>query len=138
MKVILDTNILLSGFFFGGLPARILEAWHRGQLTLVLSAPILAEYRAAGAEFEADYDGSDFESLAALIVLTSEIVDAPELLPEQVCADRDDDKFLACALAAGLRVIVSGDRRLRAVSGWNDIRVLSPREFVELYLPDSA
>jgi uncharacterized protein len=138
VKVVLDTNVLLSGFFFGGLPGRVLEAWRDGRFTLVLSAPILAEYRATGAEFEASYGRSDFESFAALIVLNSEVVDAPEQLPEQVCSDLDDDKFLACALVARTRVIISGDRRLRAVSGWNGIQVLWPREFFDRHTPDSA
>jgi len=70
--------------------------------------------------------------------MNSEIVDAPEHLPEQVCSDPDDDKFLACAVAAGMTIIVSGDRKLRAVSGWNGIDVLTPRQFVERYLAESA
>jgi uncharacterized protein len=137
VRVVGDTNVVLSGFFFGGLPGRVLEAWRDGEFTLVLSAAILSEYREAGAEFESRYGGSDFETFAALLLLNSEVVDAPAL-PEQVCSDADDDKFLACALAAGARVIISGDRRLRAVSGWNSIEILTPRQFVERYRPESA
>ena len=138
MKVVVDTNVILSGLFFGGLPGRVLEAWRDGRFTLVLSAPILAEYREAGAEFESQYGGSDFEAFAALIVVNSEIVDAPAHLPEQVCTDPDDDKFLACALAAGISVIVSGDKRLRAVNGWSGIEILTPRQFLDRYVADSA
>lgn len=138
MKAIVDTNVVLSGFFFGGLPGRVLEAWRDDRFTLVLSTPILAEYREAGAEFEASYGGADFEAFAALLLVNCEVVEAPEHLPQPVCADPDDDKFLACALAAGVRVIVSGDRALRAVSGWNGIKVVSPREFLERHVPDSA
>jgi putative PIN family toxin of toxin-antitoxin system len=97
VKAIVDTNVVLSGFFFGGLPGRVLEAWRDDRFTFVLSAPILAEYREAGAEFEAKYGGSDFEAFAALLLVTSEVVEAPEHLPQPVCADPDDDKFLACA-----------------------------------------
>lgn len=89
---------------------------------LVLSAPILAECREAGAAFEATYCGSDFEAFAALIVANRELIYAPAHLPEQACADAADDMFLACALAAGIGVVVSGDRRLRGVSGWNGIQ----------------
>lgn len=138
MRVILDTNIVLSGFFFGGVPGRVLEAWRNGHMTLVLSAPILAEYREAGAAFEASYGGSDFETFAALLVLRAEIVDAPEFLPQQVCRDPDDDKFLACAIAAGAGLVISGDKDLRAVSGWGGIEVLTPRQFLDRYVPGSA
>jgi putative PIN family toxin of toxin-antitoxin system len=138
VKAIIDTNVLLSGFFFGGFPGRVLEAWRDGRFTLVLSASILAEYRAAAAAFEKAYGGADFEAFAALIVVNCEIVEAPESLPEPVCRDPDDDKFLSCALSSGASVIVSGDRALRAVSGWNGIEILTPRAFVELHAPDSA
>jgi putative PIN family toxin of toxin-antitoxin system len=138
VKVVLDTNVVLSGLFFGGLPGRVLEAWRDDRFTLVLSVPIFAEYREAGAEFEAAYGGSDFEAFASLLLMNSEIVDAPEHLPERVCSDPDDEKFLTCALTAGVRIIVSGDRGLQAVTGWNDIDVVSPRRFLERYLPEST
>jgi putative PIN family toxin of toxin-antitoxin system len=138
VKAGLDTNVVLSGLFFGGLSGRVLDAWRDDRFTLVLSVPIMAEYREAAAEFEAAYGGSDFEAFAGLIVMHAEIVDAPEQLPERVCSDSDDDKFLACAMVAGVRIVVSGDRRLQAGSGWNGIDVVSPRHFLERYLPESA
>ena len=79
------------------------------------------------------YEGADIESLLTLLAIHSELVDAPDL-PEPVCEDPDDDKFLACALAAGVEVVVSGDRHLLRVSGWSGIEVLTPRQFVERYL----
>lgn len=56
------------------------------------------------------------------------------VLEGQVCADPDDDKFLACALASGARIIVSGDKHLVDVSGYRGIEVLRPRAFVDRYL----
>jgi predicted nucleic acid-binding protein len=76
----------------------------------------------------------DFEAFAALLVMNSEVVDAPEYLSPPVCADSADDKFLACGAAAGCRVIVSGDRQLLATSGWAGIEVVKPRDFVERFL----
>lgn len=76
------------------------------------------------------HEGADIESLLTLLAIHSELVDAPDL-PEPVCEDPDDDKFLACALAAGVQVVVSGDRHLLRVSGWSGIEVLTPRQFVE-------
>lgn len=134
MKAVLDSNVVLSGFFFGGIPGRILEAWHAKRFTLVLSPSILAEYREAGAVLEARYGGSDFETFTALLALNSAIVDAPDRLTEAVCADLDDDKFLACALTAGAGVVVSGDKDLLDVSGWRGIEVVRPRTFVDRHL----
>jgi putative PIN family toxin of toxin-antitoxin system len=134
VKVVLDTNVVISGVFFGGVPGRVLEAWRDGRINLVLSASILAEYREAAAEFEAKHGGSDFESFAALLVVNSEIVEAPDHLSQRVCSDPDDDKFLACALAAGATIVVSGDRALLAASGWNGITVIKPRQLIDEYL----
>ena len=92
--------------FFGGVPGRILSAWNADEVSIVLSASILAEYREVGAELTARYGGTGFEPFAALLLMRSEVVDASEHLPEPVCADSADDKFLACALAGGAPVIV--------------------------------
>lgn len=48
MRVVIDTNVLVSGVFFGGLPGRILEAWKDEELTLVVSPAILEEYSRVG------------------------------------------------------------------------------------------
>lgn len=71
--------------------------------------------------------GSEFETILALLVLNSELVDAPDYLRDQICDDREDDKFLACALSAGVSLIISGDAALLRVTGWNGIEVIKPR-----------
>jgi len=55
-------------------------------------------------------------------------------LPERVCEDPDDDKFLACAIACGEKLVVSGDKHLLTVSGYEGVIVMKPREFVDQYL----
>jgi predicted nucleic acid-binding protein len=55
----------------------------------------------------------------------------------RVSGDAADDKFLACALAAGVPIIVSGDKHLLAMAGWGGINVLKPRQFVEQHLKRS-
>ena len=133
MKIVLDTNVFVSGVFFRGPPADILEAWRDGRVVPAISATILEEYRRVGLVLSDRNEGADIEPLLTLLAIHSELVDAPDL-PEPVCEDPDDDKFLACALAAGVQVVVSGDRHLLRVSGWSGIEVLTPRQFVERYL----
>ena len=58
-------------------------------------------------------------------------------LGQSVCRDPDDDKFLACAIAGDTKIVVSGDKDLLAVSGFQGIAVLTPRQFVEQYLRSS-
>jgi len=136
VKVLLDTNVLVSGIFFGGVPGRILEAWRQGRIQLVLSAEILGEYQRVGHELAARYSGADIEALLGLLAVHAEVVAAPALAAP-VSSDADDDKFLACALAAGNALIVSGDKHLLDCSGWRGIRVLRPRRFADEFLTPS-
>ena len=135
MRVVLDTNVVVSGVFFGGTPGRLLTAWAAGRFALVLSPAILDEYRRVGQELGRRHPSiaSTFEPLLTLIALNAAIVDAPSL-SNAVSADPDDDMFLAAALASNASIIVSGDRDLLEVSGWREIVVLSPRQFLDQYL----
>ena len=133
MRVVLDTNVLVSGVFFGGGPGRILEAWRDGELTVVLSPSILEEYDRVGAVLAAQNPGVDLKPDLGLLAVHGDVVH-PAALREQVGSDPDDDKFLACALAGRADVVVSGDRALRHVSGWEGVDVMTPRAFADRYL----
>ena len=133
MRVVLDTNVFVSGVFFSGPPARILEAWRDGRVVLVVSAEILIEYRRVGQKLAEKERLLDLELWLALLVAEAEVVRAPAL-SESVCRDADDDKFIACAIAGECKIIVSGDSLLRQVSGYRGIQVVTPRSFVDDYL----
>jgi putative PIN family toxin of toxin-antitoxin system len=137
VRIVLDTNVLISGIFFSGPPHRILKAWHRGKLTLVISESIFDEYQRVANELSAQFPDIELESILALLLTESELIQAGEL-KEQVCADPDDDKFLACALAGKCRVVISGDKELLKVSGYRGIEVLRPREFIERFLSEPS
>jgi putative PIN family toxin of toxin-antitoxin system len=136
MKVILDTNVLVSGIFFTGPPYQIIKAWHDRKLKLVISPEILEEYQRVGAALAEKFSAIDLGKILDLVTIKAEMVQA-QSLSEPVCVDPDDDKFLACALASKCNVIVSGDKHLLDVSGFRDIRVLKPRDFLDEYLATS-
>jgi len=133
MKVVLDTNVFISGIFFRGPPYRILQAWRDGKVQLVVCLEILAEYREVAIRLSQRYRGVDIQPLIHLVAIQAQIVRADPLL-QPVCEDPSDDVFFACALAAKTRIIVSGDRHLLKVSGFHDIEVLRPKAFAEAFL----
>lgn len=133
MRVILDTNVFVSGIFFTGPPHQILKAWRNGKLTLVISAEILEEYQRVSAALAEQFSTIDLKPVVEFIMVHAEMVAAPPL-PEPVCTDPDDDKFLACAVTGNARLIVSGDKHLLHVSGYQGVQVLKPRQFVDEYL----
>ena len=134
MRAILDTNVFVSGVFFSGPPYQILKAWRDGKLKLVVSPEIIEEYQRVVADLAEQFPSIDLGQILELVTIKAEMVYA-QSLPEPVCVDPDDDKFLGCALASKCKVIVSGDKHLLHVSGYREIRVLKPREFVDEYLP---
>lgn len=133
MKIVLDTNVLMSGIFFGGPPGAILRAWRHGRLQLVLSPEILEEYQRVADELASHYQGTNPRPLLDLLVVHAEIVSGHPL-SETVCHDPDDDKFLACAVDGKVNCIVSGDKHLLKQSGYREIVVLSPRAFLDQHL----
>jgi len=133
VKVVLDTNVFVSGVFFRGPPHEILRAWRDGRVELVVSPEIVGEYFRVGKILSERFPGIELEPILSLLTIEAILVSAPEL-PEAVCDDPDDDKFLACAIAAGAKVVVSGDRHLLKISGYHEIEVIKPREFVDDYL----
>lgn len=133
MKIVLDTNVLMSGIFFTGPPYQILQAWRDGAIRLVVCPEILAEYRDVAVRLNRTYKGIDILALLDLVAVRSHVVQ-PTPLPSSVCTDPDDDIFIACALAAKAPIIVSGDRHLLAVSGFGGIQVLRPKPFIDRFL----
>ncbi|MFO7584771.1 MAG: putative toxin-antitoxin system toxin component, PIN family [Anaerolineales bacterium] len=130
MKIVLDTNVFVSGVFFGGLPYQILKAWSAGVVELVISDEILSEYKRVAEILAERYPPTNLHTFLSFVEQKAIFFDTPSFT-QQVCEDPDDDKFLACALASGATIIVSGDKHLLKVSGYEGIQVKTPRNFVD-------
>ena len=133
MRIVLDTNVFVSGVFFNGPPYQILHAWQNGQVQLVGSREVFEEYGRVGRRLAEQFPGVSLDPFLTLLLAHAQVVEAPPL-PQQICSDPDDDKFLACALAGECRIVVSGDRALLKTSGHRRIQVVTPRTFVDRYL----
>ena len=129
----LDTNVLISGIFFAGAPYEILKAWYDRKVDLVISLEILDEYRRVAEELAQGFSGIDVARILDLLTVGAEIVHAPPL-PEPVCSDPEDDKFLACAVAGSAKYVVTGDKQLLKVSRHGNVEVVNPRWFIESHL----
>ena len=133
MRIVLDTNVFVSGIFFSGPPSRILEAWRDDNVQMAISPDIFHEYQRIGSELSKQFPIVDLNSILGLVIIHAVMFPSPKL-PEPVCEDPDDDKFIACAITSKSNVIVSGDKHLLKVSGFRGINILKPREFVDIFL----
>ncbi|MEK6654568.1 MAG: putative toxin-antitoxin system toxin component, PIN family [Thermodesulfobacteriota bacterium] len=130
MRIVLDTNVFISSFF-GGNPRTIIDLWKDGRLTLCLSQDIFDEYIEVLRRLGLD-NTPELEELLKLFATGFHIVFTTRTPEIHVVADPDDDKFIACALALKAGCVVSGDKALVDVRLYQGIRIVTPREFLEI------
>ena len=141
MRVVIDTNVVVSAPLSStGVPAQILEAWRLDAFELVVSEPILAEYRKS-LSYEpvlARHQMSQ-EEIAEIVEGFREfaVLVEPNQKIEAVPDDAEDNKFIECALAGEAAYIVSGDSHLLALRHYQDIQILSPAAFFTLLREES-
>jgi putative PIN family toxin of toxin-antitoxin system len=135
VKVFLDTNVLISGIFFGGPPRAVLDAWAENRFELLVSPSIFDEYVRTCDRLGASHPGLEYHSILATIIGHGRLVpDSTASGP--ITSDPGDDKFMVCARDYGATVI-SGDKHLLHASGWEGVRVMRPSDFlIHLNNPD--
>lgn len=133
MKVILDTNVVISGIFFSGPPFEILKAWRDKKITIILSEEIFDEYLRVCERLNIKFPSIEISEVLDLIALNAHFFQPIER-KAPITADPDDDKFFTCALAADVSTIISGDKHLLDVDGYQGVEVLRPAEFIIRYL----
>ncbi len=133
MKIVLDTNVFISGIFFRGPPFIILQAWKNKKLQIILSQDILDEYIRVAESLSSKYPTIDIFQIIELVTVHGQFVD-PTGLDITVCEDPDDNKFIECAIASDTKIIVSGDKHLLKMTEYRGITVFKPRDFVNRYL----
>ena len=142
MRIVIDTNVIVSAFLSpAGVPAQLLALFEQETFVLLVSAPILAEYRQAlnyakvrarhGMSSATVADVIDDLQAAAVLVDPLEDLDA-------VPQDHDDNKFFECAVAGGATYIISGDAQVQAVGTFRGIGVVSPALFLEILIQGLA
>ena len=133
MRVVLDTNVFISGIFFSGPPSQILKAWADQKFNLVLSQQILDEYQRVSEDLSSKFPSIDIAPIIELITIHGLFIDTHGYTLS-VCEDPDDNKFIECAVAGNCEIIVSGDKHLLKLSEFRGIAFLNPRDFVDKYL----
>ena len=111
IRVVLDTNVLLSGTFWTGASYRILEWVDKGKIVLILSDSIFEEYnRIVRSDEILDKKAYNPERVESIIkLLQKALFVQPEEKLKVVKEDPDDDKFLEAAIAGRADFIISRD-----------------------------
>jgi len=134
LRTVMDTNVLVSGILWRGVPFQLLRWAEERHLRIYASLEILAEvYRVLHyPKFQQYIDNQQASpgDLFAKIASLCTVVQVDQVV-KGVCSDADDEKFLSCALAANVAVLVSGDKHLLDLKKYRSIHILTAREFYE-------
>jgi uncharacterized protein len=133
MRVVADTNVVVSGLLWQGPSRLVLDAARAGTLALFTTAVLLAELedvlgREKFAKRLASVGITPHDLVLGYAALASVI--EPATVEPVVFADPNDDAVIACAVAAQGEVIVSGDNHLLDLKRYQDIRILTVAELV--------
>jgi putative PIN family toxin of toxin-antitoxin system len=128
VRAVLDTNVVISGIFFGGIPGEVLDAWADNQFELVLTPSILDEYLRTCDRLGASHPDLEYREVLAAIAGHATLV-ADNETDEAITADPADDKFMVCGQLADA-LVISGDAHLLNASGWCGVIVITPRDFI--------
>lgn len=132
MRIVIDTNVLISGVFFGGFPRKILSAVVEQKLTACATTEIINEYEEIVQEMINRKQGHINKTILSPLIKAMEIIEP--VTHVEICRDRDDNKFLGCAKDSHALYIVSGDRDLLVIEEYENIQITTAKDFYEQYL----
>lgn len=130
MRIVIDTNVLISGIIFGGKPSKIIELLFGKKISVFASPEMVDEYKRIYGELGERYAKRTHNEL-------NEIINSMNILPShshiEACRDPDDNKFIECAIDNRCIYIVSGDKDLWVLEQYEDIGILTVSEILEQY-----
>ena len=129
MRVVADTNVLISAFLFGGVSDQVFLAGLRGEIQLITSDPLLKELeRILKNKFKLDVQLvrgviEEVRNVAEVVEVSSHInvISHPE----------EDNRVLECAVDGKADFIVTGDtKHILPLKEFRGIKILNPSEFI--------
>ena len=131
MKIVLDANIFISSFFWGGNPRLIVERVIAGTDVLFITKEILDEIEDvigrpkfhAGKE-EIRYFINSIEEIGNKITPNKRI--------KHGSRDESDNKYIECGITANVDFIISGDTHLLELKKYGNIKIVSAKDYIEM------
>jgi putative PIN family toxin of toxin-antitoxin system len=131
MKVVLDSNIFVSSFFWRGNPRKVFDRVTNGLDELFITDEILQEVAGVLSRKKFEVTEKEIEDYIKIIESYSiKIIIQNEI--EKICRDKDDDKILQCGLEGNADFIITGDDDLLVLEKYKAIRIVKPREYLDI------
>ena len=131
MKLVLDTNIYISAFLWGGKPKEILERAIEGKDEVFISRAIKDEIFEVLKRPSFKVNETAIEALMREIEDISELVIVTERI-ERLCRDIDDNAIIECAVGAEAEYIITGDNDLLVLKSYRKIKIVNTSEYLRI------
>ena len=131
MRIVCDTNVLISGFLFGGNPREVLQLCSSGKVINCISPEIIQEVEEVLHRPKFGLLPEQVYRIIGLFRDTFTFV-IPQNSIDIITLDPDDNRILEAADAAEAKAIVSGDKHLLELALWKDIPILNPTDFLRI------
>ena len=130
MRIVVDTNIIISGIFFGGKPRKLLENCFSGKYQMVCTEEIFVEYTETIERLTKKLNKNVGKEIEPLLVENLEFIENKYF--DSYSRDSDDDKFINCARSGGIQYIVSGDKDLLVLEVIEKIKIVEVAAFLDI------
>lgn len=131
-KVVIDTNVVVSAFGWGGKPADIIRLITSGKVLNFTSIEMLAELKKVVGYSRLAFSETLQAEIIEIMFNASSIVERHELV-NIIDDDTEDNKILECAISAGAEFVVSGDKHLLTLKSFEGIKIVTPEEFIKIW-----
>jgi putative PIN family toxin of toxin-antitoxin system len=129
MRIVLDTNIYISGILFGGNSKVIIDMILEGKFELFITEEIIKEINDVLLRPKFDFSPEIVRHLVSEIDLISKIV-IPKIKHNIIERDFDDNIIIDCAIECNVDCIVTGDNDLLVIKKFKGIEILNPKDFL--------
>jgi uncharacterized protein len=133
IRVVLDTNVLISALLFKGKLSRIVELWQKGEIIPIISKETFDELRIV-----LEYPKFSLSRAEIKLLIENEILPFFEVVSvskpvKGACRDPGDDKFISCAISANAECIVTGDKDLSDLKKYQSVRIIHASDFIKMF-----
>ena len=131
MKIVIDSNIFISSFFWGGNPSEVFERVINGFDELFITNEIINEIISVMIGNKFTVNNNEVDDYIEIIKKYSKNVDSKN---ETIILsrDQDDNKILQCAYDGNVDYIITGDKDLLVLSEFESIKILNPSDYLKM------
>jgi putative PIN family toxin of toxin-antitoxin system len=131
-RVVIDTNVIVSGLTFKGQPREVLDLAWKGEIEVYISPFILKELTGT---LKKDFGWSNEQIKDTIQRIKAKTISIRPKIKVSVVKEKDDDnRILECAIEGDVRYLISGDKKhLLPLKEYQGIKILSPAQFLMLF-----